>query len=160
MVSLSGFSLVGGPAYNNTDAAVETLKNLDIPYVAAHPLEFQTLSQWSNSQGGLGPIETTMLIALPELDGATNPTVFAGRHGDDGGCNGCHFNCVAQEKRAMAPCYERIEALVDRTRNLVLLKSQSAHHAKLRLCCSGSHLMQAPQGPLRIWMCSNRFIIL
>ncbi|NDH71575.1 MAG: hypothetical protein EBY50_04160, partial [Rhodobacteraceae bacterium] len=57
MVSLSGFSLVGGPAYNNTDAAVETLKNLDIPYIAAHPLEFQTLSQWSNSRGGLGPIE-------------------------------------------------------------------------------------------------------
>ncbi|NCW05466.1 MAG: hypothetical protein EBW32_14990, partial [Rhodobacteraceae bacterium] len=109
MVSLSGFSLVGGPAYNNTDAAVETLKNLDIPYIAAHPLEFQTLSQWSNSRGGLGPIETTMLIALPELDGATNPTVFAGRHGDGGGCNGCHFNCVAQEKRAMAPCYERID---------------------------------------------------
>jgi magnesium chelatase subunit H len=30
---------------------------------------------------GLGPIETTMLIALPEIDGATNPTVFGGRHG-------------------------------------------------------------------------------
>ena len=30
------------------------------------------------SAGGLGPVETTMLIALPEIDGATNPTVFAG----------------------------------------------------------------------------------
>ena len=29
-----------------------------------------------------------MLIALPEIDGATNPTVFAGRHGADG-CTGC-----------------------------------------------------------------------
>ena len=137
MVSLSGFSLVGGPAYNNTDAAVETLKNLDIPYVAAHPLEFQTLSQWSNSRGGLGPIETTMLIALPELDGATNPTVFAGRHGDDGGCNGCHFKCVAQEKRAMAPCYERIEALVDRTRKLVLLKKSERASRKVAIVLFG-----------------------
>ena len=137
MVSLSGFSLVGGPAYNNTDAAVETLKNLDIPYIAAHPLEFQTLSQWSNSRGGLGPIETTMLIALPELDGATNPTVFAGRHGDDGGCNGCHFNCVAQEKRAMAPCYERIEALVDRTRKLVLLKKSERASRKVAIVLFG-----------------------
>ena len=137
MVSLSGFSLVGGPAYNNTDAAVETLKRLDIPYVAAHPLEFQTLSQWSNSRGGLGPIETTMLIALPELDGATNPTVFAGRHGDGGGCNGCHFNCVAQEKRAMAPCYERIEALVDRTRKLVLLKKSERASRKVAIVLFG-----------------------
>jgi magnesium chelatase subunit H len=137
MVSLSGFSLVGGPAYNNTDAAVETLKHLDIPYVAAHPLEFQTLSQWSNSRGGLGPIETTMLIALPELDGATNPTVFAGRHGDGGGCNGCHFNCVAQEKRAMAPCYERIEALVDRSRKLVLLKKSERASRKVAIVLFG-----------------------
>ena len=137
LVSLSGFSLVGGPAYNNTDAAVETLKHLDIPYVAAHPLEFQTLSQWSNSRGGLGPIETTMLIALPELDGATNPTVFAGRHGDGGGCNGCHFNCVAQEKRAMAPCYERIEALVDRTRKLVLLKKSERASRKVAIVLFG-----------------------
>jgi magnesium chelatase subunit H len=137
MVSLSGFSLVGGPAYNNTDAAVETLKNLDIPYVAAHPLEFQTLSQWSNSRGGLGPIETTMLIALPELDGATNPTVFAGRHGEDGSCDGCHFKCVAQEKRAMAPCYERIEALVDRTRKLLLLKKSERSTRKVAIVLFG-----------------------
>lgn len=137
MVSLSGFSLVGGPAYNNNDAAVETLKKLDIPYIAAHPLEFQTLSQWSNSKGGLGPIETTMLIALPELDGATNPTVFAGRHGEEGGCNGCHFKCVAQEQRAMAPCYERIEALVQRTKKLVALKKSERKTRKVAIVLFG-----------------------
>ena len=79
LVSLTGFSLVGGPAYNDTEAAVETLSKLNVPYISAHPLEFQTLSQWENSSTGLGPIETTMLVALPELDGATSPTVFAGR---------------------------------------------------------------------------------
>ncbi len=122
MVSLSGFSLVGGPAYNNTNAAVEVLKTLDIPYVAAHPLEFQTLSQWAASAGGLGPIETTMLIALPELDGATTPTVFAGRHGEEGGCRGCSYACKATDARAMAPCFERIDALVARTEKLVALR--------------------------------------
>ena len=92
LVSLTGFSLVGGPAYNDNDSAVKVLSALDVPYIAAHPLEFQTLGQWAGSTGGLGPIETTMLIALPELDGATNPTVFAGRHGEDG-CNGCAHRC-------------------------------------------------------------------
>ena len=74
LVSLTGFSLVGGPAYNDTNAAVKTLSNLNVPYISAHPLEFQTLPQWEVSSTGLGPIETTMLVALPELDGATVPT--------------------------------------------------------------------------------------
>ena len=49
VVSLTGFSLVGGPAYNDADAAEEVLARLDVPYVAAHPVEFQTLEQWERS---------------------------------------------------------------------------------------------------------------
>jgi len=127
LLSLTGFSLVGGPAYNDTDAAVEVLGALDIPYIAAHPLEFQTLGQWAASPGGLGPIETTMLIALPELDGATNPTVFAGRHGL-GVCGGCNRGCTAAgNDRAMAPCPERIEHLTARVaRQAALRRSRVA----------------------------------
>ncbi|MEO0893277.1 MAG: magnesium chelatase subunit H [Pseudomonadota bacterium] len=106
LLSLTGFSLVGGPAYNDNDAAVTVLKALDVPYVAAHPLEFQTLGQWDASAQGLGPIETTMLIALPELDGATTPTVFAGRHGPE--------DANANDIKAMAPALERVEMLADR----------------------------------------------
>ncbi len=137
LVSLSGFSLVGGPAYNNTDAAVEILSGLNIPYIAAHPLEFQTLSQWAVSKGGLGPIETTMLVALPELDGATNPTVFAGRHGEQGGCEGCAYACKAADIRAMAPCFERIDALVSRTKKLVELRTSTQADRKVAVVLFG-----------------------
>ena len=37
VVSLTGFSLVGGPAYNDAHAAEEVLAALDVPYVTAHP---------------------------------------------------------------------------------------------------------------------------
>ncbi|WP_295313161.1 magnesium chelatase subunit H [Roseobacter sp.] len=122
MVSLTGFSLVGGPAYNDNASAIEVLEHLDIPYVAAHPLEFQTLAQWAGSGQGLGPIETTMLIALPELDGATNPTVFAGRHGQDG-CDGCAHMCASRsDAKAMAPCPERVDSLVEKTIRLAHLR--------------------------------------
>lgn len=125
LVSLTGFSLVGGPAYNDNEAAIEVLKGLDIPYIAAHPLEFQTLGQWTASAQGLGPIETTMLIALPELDGATNPTVFAGRHGLEG-CEGCQYRCANQsDAKAMAPCRERIDSLVEKTVRLARLRRKS-----------------------------------
>ena len=81
VVSLTGFSLVGGPAYNDSQAAEEILSKLNVPYVAAHALEFQTLSHWEENDSGLGPVETTMLVALPEIDGAIAPTVFGGRPG-------------------------------------------------------------------------------
>jgi magnesium chelatase subunit H len=127
LLSLTGFSLVGGPAYNDSAAAVEVLTSLDVPYIAAHPLEFQTLGEWAASAQGLGPIETTMLIALPEIDGATDPCVFGGRHGP-GGCDGCDRGCRAVgTDRVMAPCPERVERLAGRVmRQVALRRSQRA----------------------------------
>jgi magnesium chelatase subunit H len=141
MVSLTGFSLVGGPAYNDSPAAVAALSALDVPYIAAHPLEFQTLGQWGASGGGLGPVETTMLIALPEIDGATNPTVYAGRHGVDG-CTGCHHQCQAAtvqslETRAMAPCPERIKSLADKALRLATLRRSQVAKRKVGIVLYG-----------------------
>ncbi|MFN4131150.1 MAG: cobaltochelatase subunit CobN, partial [Paracoccaceae bacterium] len=141
LVSLTGFSLVGGPAYNDSPAAVASLQSLDVPYIAAHPLEFQTLGQWGASGGGLGPVETTMLIALPEIDGATNPTVFAGRH-DLNGCTGCTQNCQphnaeALQTRAMAPCFERITALADKVARLARLRRSDVAQRKVAIVLYG-----------------------
>lgn len=122
LVSLTGFSLVGGPAYNDSTGAVDALSALDVPYVAAQPLEFQTLAQWASGEQGLSPIEATMLVALPEIDGATNPTVFAGRHAPEG-CAGCAHKCAAiGNVKAMAPCVERVDALVEKAERLALLR--------------------------------------
>ena len=79
VVSLTGFSLVGGPAYNDSPAAETVLSALDVPYVAAHPVEFQTIEAWEGSGRGLLPVETTIMVAIPELDGSTGPMVFGGR---------------------------------------------------------------------------------
>jgi magnesium chelatase subunit H len=137
LVSLTGFSLVGGPAYNDNDSAVKVLKALDVPYIAAHPLEFQTLGQWASSTSGLGPIETTMLIALPELDGATNPVVFAGRHGE-AGCTGCAHQCRnGSTVKQMAPCPERIEKLAARVVKQAALRRSMAADRKLAIILFG-----------------------
>lgn len=139
LVSLTGFSLVGGPAYNDSPAAIAALAALDAPYVAAHPLEFQTLGQWAATDGGLGPVETTMLIALPEIDGATNPTVFAGRH-DAGGCTGCAKMCASpadHASRVMAPCPERIEALAEKVFRLATLRRSETAKRKVGIVLYG-----------------------
>jgi magnesium chelatase subunit H len=100
VVSLTGFSLVGGPAYNDAKAAEELLARLDVPYLAAMPVEFQSLAQWQASARGLLPVEATMMVAIPELDGATGSMVFGGR---DGGAqaNAAHDMVVSAERAAM-----------------------------------------------------------
>ena len=137
LVSLTGFSLVGGPAYNDNDAAVKMLADLDVPYLAAHSLEFQTLGQWAHSSGGLGPIETTMLVALPELDGAACPTVFGGRLGPEG-CDGCTHTCQSGvEAKAMVPCAERIESLAEKTLRLGNLRRKKNADKKVAVVLFG-----------------------
>ncbi|WP_296474316.1 magnesium chelatase subunit H [Roseinatronobacter sp.] len=139
LLSLTGFSLVGGPAYNDSPAAVEVLTALNVPYLVAHPLEFQTLGQWAGSGGGLGPVETTMLIALPEIDGATCPTAFAGRHGVDG-CQGCPGGCMPMNEanaKAMAPCPERILALADKAARMVRLRRAEVAQRKVAIVLYG-----------------------
>lgn len=136
ILSLTGFSLVGGPAYNDSAEAVRVLADFDVPYISAHPLEFQTLGQWAGSKQGLGPIETTMLVALPELDGASQPSVFAGRH-DDQICQGCARHCVGEGSRAMAPCPERIEILADRLTKQVALRRSKVFDRRVGIVLFG-----------------------
>lgn len=78
IVSLTGFSFVGGPAMNDSAAAAEFLHALNLPYRSAVSLDTQTIEAWHDSQTGLNPIQAGMQIAIPEIDGATEPFVYGG----------------------------------------------------------------------------------
>ena len=137
VVSLTGFSLVGGPAYNDAKAAEEVLASLDVPYIAAQPLEFQTLNEWGSSDRGLLPVENTLMIAIPELDGAIVPMVFGGRAGDaDVQCKGCHKGCVFEasiNRHDMHTCVERTAMLAARVSKLVALRKSDKANRKVAL---------------------------
>jgi magnesium chelatase subunit H len=122
-VSLTGFSLVGGPAYNDAKAAESMLATLDVPYVAAHALEFQTVEQWEASERGLSPVEATMMVAIPELDGAVAPMVFGGRssNADDG------------NSRDMRPHPERVNILAERVERLIALRKTPPAERKIAI---------------------------
>jgi magnesium chelatase subunit H len=115
VLSLTGFSLVGGPAYNDASSASAMLTQLNVPYLVAHALEFQTIDQWNASEHGLLPLESTMMVAIPELDGATGPIIFGGRAGADSGGT-----------RDMHPHPERVAMLAGRVARLVELRRSSA----------------------------------
>ena len=123
VVSLTGFSLVGGPAYNDARAAEELLAGLDVPYVTAHPVEFQTLEQWEDDPRGLLPIEATMMVAIPELDGGIWPMTFGGRSSAEGG----------DRRRDMVPHPERTSTLAARVARVVSLRRKARAERKIAL---------------------------
>jgi magnesium chelatase subunit H len=131
LLSLTGFSLVGGPAYNDSAAAETVLAQLDVPYLAVTPVEFQSIEQWGASERGLLPVESTMMVAIPELDGATGAMVYGGRAEATGQpCSGCARACrfaADDAHRDMQVCSERADALAARVGRLVdLRRSQRA----------------------------------
>jgi magnesium chelatase subunit H len=114
LVSLTGFSLVGGPAYNDARAAEDMLSALDVPCLAATALEFQTIEQWRDSDRGLSPVEATMMVAIPELDGSIGSMVFGGRSDADAN--------DGRDLKDMRVEADRAEMLAERVARLVALR--------------------------------------
>jgi magnesium chelatase subunit H len=124
VVSLTGFSLVGGPAYNDSKAAEELLARLDVPYLAAMPVEFQSLAEWNASERGLLPVEATMMVAIPELDGGTGAMVFGGRAHPAG-------SDATSAAHDMVASVERAAMLAARVAKLVALRRSALSERKV-----------------------------
>jgi magnesium chelatase subunit H len=109
ILSLTGFGYVGGMGANDASAAVEALSRQDVPYLDALALSFQRIEDWLDSASGLNPLQAMMQVAIPELDGATEPFVFGGI-----GASGDGFQ----------PLPERIERLADRLDRRIRLRTK------------------------------------
>ncbi len=139
MVSLMGFSLVGGPAYNDAKAAQEILVKLDVPYIAAHPVEFQTLEQWR----GIGS-RAIAGRSRPSWSPFPNSTArragcFRGPRKGCSSCTGCEQICLFPETRALATCILASNARICSprgSRSSPCCAGPSAPSAKSRSCCS------------------------
>lgn len=118
LVSLTGFSLVGGPAWNDSASATALLEEVDVPYLVLQPLEFQTTEAWAADPRGLLPLQAALNVALPELDGAIQPTVFSGRSAGDG---------------ASKPLPDRVELVADRVERWVRLRTRTRGDRKVAI---------------------------
>ncbi|MDQ3743865.1 MAG: cobaltochelatase subunit CobN [Acidobacteriota bacterium] len=116
IVSLTGFSFVGGPAMNDSEAAVGFLQELNVPLRSAVSLDVQTVEAWRESWTGLNPVQAGMQVAIPEIDGATEPFVFGGMTAEG-------FEPVAVEERCrrLARRLRRWNQLQNAERSLVKL---------------------------------------
>ena len=120
------------------------LEALDVPYLAVQGLEFQSLQDWESSSMGLMPVEATMMVAIPELDGATGSMVFGGRSERSAG-----------EKFDMQPAPERIVVWRTVLHGWLLCDTPVASE-KWPSCCLTFRQTAARQAPRRTSACSSR----
>jgi len=118
MLSLTGFSFVGGPAMNDSDAAVQFFRELGIPLRSAVSLDIQSIENWEETFIGLNPIQTAMQVAIPELDGSTEPFIFGG---------------MPSNGEQPVPIEERCTRLARRLKRWQQLRSKSKSEIKLAL---------------------------
>src|SRR4028119_1154932 len=86
IVSTIGFPLVGGPAGSmeagrQVEVAKRILTAKNVPYMVAAPLLIQDIHSWTRQ--GIGGLQSVVLYALPELDGAIDPVPLGGLVGED-----------------------------------------------------------------------------
>jgi magnesium chelatase subunit H len=86
IVSTIGFPLVGGPAGSmeagrQVEVAKRILSAKNVPYIVAAPLLIQDIHSWTRQ--GIGGLQSVVLYALPELDGAIDAVPLGGLVGED-----------------------------------------------------------------------------
>jgi magnesium chelatase subunit H len=123
IVSTIGFPLVGGPAGSmeagrQVDVAKRILAAKNVPYFVAAPLLIQDIHSWTRQ--GIGGLQSVVLYALPELDGAIDTVPLGGLVGD---------------QIYLIP--ERVQRLIGRVKNWVALRQKPAAEKKLAIILYG-----------------------
>jgi magnesium chelatase subunit H len=118
VINLTGFALVGGPASQDHKKAASVLKKLNVPYMCAVPLVFQSFEEWQASELGLHPIQVALQVSLPEIDGAIEPIIYAGREGATG---------------RSVPLADRVNLLADRAMKWSALRTKKAADKKIAI---------------------------
>jgi len=123
IVSTIGFPLVGGPAGSmeagrQVDVAKTILAAKNVPYIVAAPLLIQDIHSWTRQ--GIGGLQSVVLYALPELDGAIDTVALGGLVGED---------------IYLVP--ERVQRLIGRVKSWVNLRTKPVSERKIAVILYG-----------------------
>jgi magnesium chelatase subunit H len=123
IVSTIGFPLVGGPAGSmeagrQVEVAKRILSAKNVPYIVAAPLLIQDIHSWTRQ--GIGGLQSVVLYALPELDGAIDPVPLGGLVGD---------------KIYLIP--ERVQRLTGRLKRWIALRQKPPAERKIAIILYG-----------------------
>ena len=105
-------------AGRQTEVAVRILAAKNVPYFVSAPLLIQDIHSWTRQ--GVGGLQSVVLYALPELDGAIDPVPLGGLVGED---------------IYLVP--ERVQRLIGRVKSWTNLRYKAAGDRKLAIILYG-----------------------
>jgi magnesium chelatase subunit H len=123
IISTIGFPLVGGPAGSmeagrQVEVAKRILSAKNVPYIVAAPLLIQDIYSWTRQ--GVGGLQSVVLYALPELDGAIDTVPLGGLVG---------------ENIYLVP--ERVQRLIGRVKTWINLRRKPVNERKIAIILYG-----------------------
>ena len=122
LISFLYFRIEGGPMGGDYEGFERLCKKMNIPLINYVYSGFSTYDEWQERQEGLFPLETTIAITLPELDGLIEGVMIAA-HRD--------LSKGKETIRVIAPIEDRVERAVNRTYNWLKLKYKSNQDKKV-----------------------------
>lgn len=146
IISTIGFPLVGGPAGSmeagrRVAVAKQILSRKNVPYLIAAPLLIQDIHSWTRQ--GIGGLQSVVLYALPELDGAIDTVPLGGLVGDE---------------IYLIP--ERVQRLTNRVKNWLKLRQKPKAERRIAIILYGfppgygatgtAALLNVPQSLLKV----------
>jgi len=124
MVSTLNFRLEGGPLGGDYEKCLAFCEKMNVPLIKALPLTLSSLEEWMESPAGLTPIETTLSLSLPELDGLIEGRVISARKEE---------GTPERPVRVSIPIEERVERASSRIANWVNLQHKKNKDKKIAI---------------------------
>lgn len=124
MISLLNFRLEGGPLGGDYEACLAFCQRLNVPLIKALTLGLTSFEEWQQSPTGLTPIETTLSLCLPELDGLIEGRLISAK---------IETGSLDHPVKVNRPIAERIERTATRVANWVALRSKKNEEKKIAI---------------------------
>jgi cobaltochelatase CobN len=124
IVNIIFFRTDGGPLGGDYDAFVKLCEEMDIPHIHLIEINYKTFQEWDESAEGVTPIETTIAITLPELDGQIEGIPLSAGQDTDSG---------PDLIRTFEPIEDRVERAATRIANWVKLRKKPNKDKKVAI---------------------------
>jgi cobalamin biosynthesis Mg chelatase CobN len=124
IVNIIFFRTDGGPLGGDYEGFIKLCEEMDIPHIHLIEINYKNYKEWDESAEGVTPIETTIGITLPELDGQIEGIVLSANQ--DAGAG-------SDLVRTFEPIEDRVERAASRIANWVKLRQKPNADKKIAM---------------------------
>ena len=124
IISFLFFRIEGGPLGGDYEGFIKLCQKMNVPLLNYLCMGYTTIDEWKEKVEGMAPLETTITVILPELDGLIEGILIAGHKDISTGKN---------IVRVMEPIEDRVNKAVERTANWIKLRHKKNRDKKIAI---------------------------